>query len=132
MQIHNIENSRIFITAKFANLNKNNTLQKYQEEVKSGDYELCRCLVTDAAILTSEEYDDLTNSFLDDRDWLADKGGHNSDMIQPEGDWWNWSQEAQEEFRRTAYRLVIGVVCKERPTIYLDPQGYSYARYVGI
>lgn len=132
MQTVNLENAKVFVTAEFAKLNKNDTLQEYIDEVKSGDYSTDRCKVVEAVTLTAEEYNELTNSFLRDREWLTGKGGHDSDMDQPDGAWWTWGSEKQDEFSSTSYRLVISVYAPERQIIYIDPQGYSYARYVGL
>lgn len=55
------------------------------------------------------DYDDFTRTFLADRDWLAGKGGTHNGM-------WN----------------VVEIVAPERTTLYVNPEGYAYARYVGM
>ena len=59
--------------------------------------------------LTAIEYDVFANTLLDDRDWLAGHGGH-----------------------RTGKRSVVEVSAPGRTTLYVDPSGGSYGRYVGI
>jgi hypothetical protein len=55
-------------------------------------------------------YDEFTRSFLKDRAWPSGQGG--------------WAD------RHT--RRVIAVTAPDRQTLYVDPSGYSYARYVGM
>lgn len=60
--------------------------------------------------LTDAEYDDFTNSLLVDRDWLAGHGGY----LDGHG------------------RNVVEVTAPNRTTLYVDPSGGSYGRYVGV
>lgn len=60
--------------------------------------------------MRAEEYDRFVESLLQTRDWLADFGGTLADGT----------------------RLVIELRAPQRETLYLDPQGYGYVRYVGI
>ena len=59
--------------------------------------------------LTAIEYDVFANTLLDDRDWLAGHGGH-----------------------RNGKRSVVEVSAPGRTTLYVDPSGSSYGRYVGV
>ncbi len=59
--------------------------------------------------LTAAEYDAFANTLLDDRDWLAGHGGH-----------------------RNGKRSVVEVSAPGRTTLYVDPSGGSYGRYVGV
>lgn len=59
--------------------------------------------------LTTAEYDTFANTLLEDRDWLTGRGGH------AEG-----------------CRCVVEVSAPERRTLFVDPSGGSYGRYVGI
>ena len=59
--------------------------------------------------LTEAEYDAFANTLLQDRDWLAGLGGH--------GD---------------GCRRVVAVSAPGRTTVFVDPSGSSYGRYVGI
>lgn len=60
-------------------------------------------------VLSEAEYDAFTNSLLEDRDWLAGLGGH-----------------------RGGRRCVVAVSAPNRRTLFVDPSGGSYGRYVGI
>lgn len=65
--------------------------------------------VTDRRQMTAEEYDNFIRSMMDDRDWLAGRGGQLGSKT-----------------------LVIEVTAPDRKTLYIDPEGSSYARCVGI
>ena len=59
--------------------------------------------------LTAAEYDAFANTLLDDRDWLTGCGGH-----------------------ANGSRQVVEVCAPGRTTLYVDPSGGSYGRYVGV
>ena len=59
--------------------------------------------------LTEAEYDAFTSTLLEDRDWLAGLGGH-----------------------AAGRRHVVAVSAPGRRTVFVDPSGGSYGRYVGI
>ena len=59
--------------------------------------------------LTATEYDAFANTLLKDRDWLAGRGGH-----------------------ADGHRRVVEVTAPGRTTLYVDPSGSSYGRYVGV
>lgn len=59
--------------------------------------------------LTEAEYDAFANTLLQDRDWLAGLGGH-----------------------ANGRRRVVAVSAPGRTTVFVDPSGSRYGRYVGI
>jgi hypothetical protein len=59
--------------------------------------------------LTAAEYDTFANTLLQDRDWLTGRGGH-----------------------ANGQRQVVEVSAPGRTTLYVDPSGGSYGRYVGV
>jgi hypothetical protein len=59
--------------------------------------------------LTPAEYDAFANTLLEDRDWLTGRGGH-----------------------ADGHRRVVEVSATGRTTLYVDPSGSSYGRYVGV
>lgn len=59
--------------------------------------------------LTEAEYDAFANTLLEDRDWLAGLGGH-----------------------ANGRRRVVAVSAPGRTTVFVDPSGSRYGRYVGI
>jgi hypothetical protein len=60
--------------------------------------------------LTPAEYDAFSCTLLQDRDWLAGKGGYPDQTT----------------------RHVVEVKAENRKTLYVDPSGSAYGRYVGI
>lgn len=60
--------------------------------------------------LSTAEYDDFANNLLADRAWLAERGGYLGD----------------------SGRRVVKVTARNRTTLYVDPSGSSYGRYVGV
>ena len=59
--------------------------------------------------LTTADYDVFANTLLEDRDWLTGRGGHSNGK-----------------------RSVVEVSAPGRTTLYVDPSGGSYGRYVGV
>ena len=57
-----------------------------------------------------DDYDAFTNDLLATHEWMANKGGWDKEKI------------------RHAYK----VSCPGKLTLYVDPSGYPYARYVGL
>jgi hypothetical protein len=75
MKITNIEEADLFITAKFARLNKNDTIEEYRDQVAEKRFYLERCKVTHSVRMNAEEYAEFTHALLTDREWLAGLGG---------------------------------------------------------
>lgn len=124
-----------FVEACYARLNKNSTIQGYVREVKNDDYDLELTEIKYEVRLNVKQWNDLLDgNLLTDYDWMDGKGGHNSHYI-PARDVehiWQMTEEELEEWRKHAYRAnCILVTCGHR-SIVVDPQGYKYARYVGI
>jgi hypothetical protein len=114
-------------------LNKNNTLIEYTEQRESGEYETVRGKITHRATITAEQYDILTNNLLENVPWLAGKGGCQCDIDFPDVDSvYQLAPEQMEVYRENVYTLFVGVSAPSLETIYIDPQGYDYARYVGF
>ncbi len=59
--------------------------------------------------LTAAEYDAFASTLLEDREWLTGRGGH-----------------------ANGQRQVVEVSAPGRTTLYVDPSGGSYGRYVGV
>lgn len=84
--------------------------------------------------MTTNQYDDFTNgNLLTSFDWFADCGGDNSTAnLREVENFFHYTDEEQDEFSKHIYTLVVKVTAPERRTLYLDPSGYNYARYVGF
>ena len=67
-------------------------------------------VISETRELTPAEYDVFANTLLQDRDWLAGKGG----------------------YLDHATRHVVEVKSENRKTLYVDPSGSAYGRYVGV
>ena len=67
-------------------------------------------VISETRELTTAEYDVFANTQLQDRDWLAGKGGYLDHVT----------------------RRVVEVKAENRKTLYVDPSGSAYGRYVGI
>ena len=67
-------------------------------------------VISETRELTAAEYDVFAGTLLQDRDWLAGKGG----------------------FPDHTTRHVVEVKAENRKTLYVDPSGSAYGRYVGI
>lgn len=67
-------------------------------------------VISETRELTTAEYDIFAGTLLQDRDWLAGKGGYHDQTT----------------------RRVVEVKAENRKTLYVDPSGSAYGRYVGI
>lgn len=71
------------------------------------------CEIIESIEFTEKQYDTFTKSFMRNHDWLNGKGGY-------------------KELENGFIRQVIEVSAPNRQTLFIDPSGYSYARYVGL
>ena len=139
MRIEKLENEK-FIRAKWAHLNKNNTIDQYYYEVYGeSNYSVEKMLVTEIVTLNYEEWYDFRRGLLEDRDWLAGKGGTNSTFkLSEEREKevkaiWQMTPEELSQWRAGSYRVGLIVQLEDSfMSVAVDPQGYDYARYVGI
>ncbi len=95
------------ITVRFAR--KPSSLQEMNAEIESPFAEIARCAVEETVSLTPDEYDAFTRLLYKDWPWLYGRGGD-----------------------RNGIRQVVAIIAPDRQTLYANPEGYSYARYVGI
>ena len=90
---------------------------KYVEDLKAWDKTSEDNLTQEAIIceikeLSREEWQHLENNLFESRDWLADKGGVDKDL--------------------QARKCILAVQDQDKKALLIDPQGYSYARYVAV
>jgi hypothetical protein len=90
--------------------------------------------VTHRAELTTEQHDALTRgNLLTSLPWLGGLGGCGSTAILRDvDDWLDYTEEEQELWKAGAYIKVVEVTAPGRGTIYVNPQGHGYARYVAF
>ena len=149
-----------FIEAKFACLNKNETIEEYKNECSKPEvtYEVSqegengypriagnitnwrieKCKIDGIVNLIPEEYNELVNSLLDERPYFRGQGGDiytgTNEEINNLNDFMELYKRPDllEEYRRNNARCVILINCKGYESFVVDPQGYAYARYVGF
>ena len=66
-----------------------------------------------AVLMTAAEYSDFGNSCLKSRPEFCGKGGYTQYQGKP-------------------VLSVIALCCHGKPTLLIDPEGYDYARYIGL
>ena len=121
--------------AKWADMNKNATLDEYKEEVRKGDYSVrkARCVLSLDFDEYSTAYEWLCENLLTDIPLLNGMGGssteENDEQIA------DLKKIYDYEWARHAHWYSIDcilVTVDGEPKFVIDPQGYSYARYVGL
>jgi len=129
---------------KFADLNKNNTLEDYKAEVEKGDFSYQDVLVRQVVYVSQGVFDYLAGEFLEDNDVWDKVGGSNltkEDLVAFDAkfehastkDFWEWGAEAQTWFRKHSKTEVSKVVNVDSGEVfYANTEGYKYARYVGL
>lgn len=128
------EDKQYFIkNAKFANLNKNNTLEQYKEEVIKGDYYLNTLKVEkEVHFKDAKSLKYFENMLLHDFDFIKGTGGsYTEDLrVNSMSDHYNMSSED----RNTVEWLLKGIAVYNNNELQfiIDAQGYNYARYVGL
>ncbi len=144
------------ITAKFATLNKNETLDQYKEECSKPEkesYELQdpdsgykwnkerivwrveSCIIEQIFEVTAKEWETITNSFLDDNIIWRGKGGTEYTGNDPDFDIdkLGGDPEMLQDYRDHNANLVTILINQlTGEAIAINPEGHSYARYVGI
>lgn len=100
------------IKVTFPNMNKNDTITKNDKEIAASSYEQ-DCKIEAVKVITDAEYKHLVNNFLEDNEIIAGLGGDECIGVEYIG------------------LITIVINNKTREAIAINPQGYSYARYVG-
>lgn len=77
----------------------------------------CEVRIVETKEMTATEYDDFVSDFMVAHTWLDGKGGSS---LRKKGD-------TTEEIHHC-----IAITAPDRETIYVNPHGHSYARYVGV
>lgn len=116
-----------------ARLNKNDTLQEYQDQLKTGEYYHRDIKITKELHFEDfNTYDLFANMLLSDFDFLKDSGGSytEDERIQTLEDFYKMDKEEQETVKWNSYG--IAVYHQDELMFIVDTQGYDYARYVGI
>lgn len=94
------------VNVRFAR--KPSDMQEIESTARDEYAEVCECEIAETIALSTPEYDAFTKSFWRDHAWLDGKGGY-----------------------KNLRRQVVAVTAPERTTLYVDPSGSAYGRYVG-
>lgn len=128
------ENTQYFVTgAEFADLNKNNTLDQYKEEVEKGKYSLENVKITKEVHFDNlEALTSFSNMLLNDFDFLTNTGGSFTDdnRINSMTDFYNMDEWEKQSVKWNLNSVAI--YFNNELQFVVDAQGYSYARYVGL
>lgn len=131
----NVERPAGLIRVVMPRLNKCDRVEEYVKQLKTSDYDIQWAEVTETVVLSVADWNGFMRGLLEDRDWLAGKGGasnwnpeHATLELEHTG---AWSKADWAQYHATMYLLAVEVVCAGA-RVYVDPQGYNYARYVGF
>lgn len=150
-----IEGEVIVKGVRFPKLNKNNTLATYRAEMING-YNTETVKVERFVVVSEAEWDKLTNNLMEsaryeylrdaeeseaDGHYVGIGGSSLSDAKAKELGWEGreWDElmqgpdgEKNMKIYRANYRTSAVVVTNGESTIYLNCEGYDYARYLGL
>ncbi len=108
------ENEQQTKVYKWARLNKNSTLKEYKEEVRNGEYYTQKGRITHTLEFKNwAAAEAFSNNLLTSFDFIKGKGG---------------TLEENSEY----INMVVAVMYAGNEYFVIDPQGYSYSRYVGL
>lgn len=119
--------------AKFAHLNKNNTMSEYAEEVNKGEYSNEDIKITREIHFTSAEaLEAFKNNLLSDFDFITGTGGSYTDdpRFSSMTDYSKMTSEERDTVK--FYLQGAAVYYNNALQFVIDAQGFSYARYVGL
>ena len=119
---------------RFPKLNKNDSIADYREQLDNeNDYHVNRVKVTHSCFLSTSDYNKFVSHLLDNQDWLAGLGGASSDADLRDVEFFHeYTDEEQDAWRSKMYIKAIAVSAPGCNTIYVNPEGFGYARYVGF
>lgn len=138
-----VENQKVYPLGYF--VRKPGTMQYLAEELYTQSNYPEDFMIKEIIILNREEWLHFHQDFFADKAYLKGRGGTDSTTTTPELDekYPAWTNEEYEQFCEGAYRKCVAIfegivedrklkgIAIERFTI-VDPQGYSYARYVAL
>lgn len=128
------------------NLNKNSTIGEYVSEI--GDYHEVNASIVKVIKLTATEYVEFANNLLDSHAAIEYKrdtttfngkevvgivgGNYSPEFANDDRDFYKLSESERELYYATAVDLVHAIVADGFPTIYVNTEGFDYARYIGF
>ncbi|WP_226035653.1 LPD29 domain-containing protein [Aquibacillus saliphilus] len=128
------ENNQYYIIgSEFANLNKNNTIEQYQEEVNKNDFMIENVKVTKEIHFNNQEaLTNFSNMLLHDFDFLNDTGGSytNDTRINSMIDFYNMVTEEKNTVQWN--RIGVAIYFNNQLQFVVDTQGSNYSKYIGL
>jgi len=123
-----------FMEGQFPNTNKNDAVTECKEQISSGKFYIELCYVEEFVLLSEKEYDYFAGHLLTTYSWLDGKGGNGTTTpVEREvKSFYEYTEAEQEQYRKGLYTKCVAVVAPNREAILVDPQGYSYARYIAF
>ena len=126
------EKEHIYVTDLAGGCGKEATLEELEESINGYYMERGEAVITRKVIFKTEAaYKTFTNYFLCDFEFLDGKGGTGSEDIRLQNI--NRIYDLNEDQRRTVKFYLcdcIGIYLGDELRLVVDPEGYSYARYV--
>jgi hypothetical protein len=117
-------------------LNKREHIRSYLEQIPTREYDLNWAEVTETRTMNVAEWNEFVTNLMTDRDWLASKGGAGNWSSEYDGmtdiQICNLEPEERKRYMRTVFLYVVAVIAPTGQTIYIDPEGYNYARYIAF
>ena len=114
-------------------------INKYNWNGKINNFKYCDralvqqdCLITEVVKLSPEHYDRFTRQLLNNYEWLAGKGGTDTDIDFGGRNYSELSQPERELFDKNCYSCCLLIFAEGKKAILIDPQGYNYSRYVAF
>lgn len=122
------EEEQIFCSGLLGGIGKESTLDELKERADRPQ----EALITRAVYFdTIEAFNDFCGLFLDDFEWLEGMGGTSSEDVRlSDYDQYLKLTADQRESVHFYSTNCVGVYVGGKLTLVIDPQGYSYARYV--
>lgn len=119
------------LDCKFPSLNKNQRIDEYLDQLETTKTE--RTAINRVVQLTDEDYDLFTQDLLDDQEWLSGMGGSESTApLRKVSDLEEYTKAEMQLWIDECYHLSILVYAPNRSAILVNPEGSTYARYVGF
>lgn len=87
-----------------------NSVEEAQHKIELGQCHVGRAIIKETIEFTTAEYDELANNLLKPNPKIAGEGGYTFDGTI----------------------FVLRIKAPERENLYVDPEGYDYAVYVGF
>ena len=116
-----------FIDAEWFEDSKNDRFSLYMKSVKKQR----ETKVERVVILSADNFTSYMMSLLDSKPFLKGQGGTESRFPNTAEHLWELTEDEKAQWIAQSYTLAVAVTDGQR-LILIDPQGYDYARYVGV